>query len=185
MCTLFAGLSAARAELPKVDLHIIDMPLAQVFDVLSDEFDIQFVGDQGSRLRVSNLRLQGSSENIIEQLKTHLRIDVFTFNGNYYYAPIDERAVRLVPLADDISAEEARAALENAQLIQPGFQVSDVANGGALVLSGPVQYLALSESVLNALTVTPDEAASTPRVRRGGILESAASANGAELSSTN
>lgn len=171
-CISMLGLAgwAHASEPDQFDAYIVDMPFSAVIDTLRRDLGVQFSGDRFERRRISNLRLNGTPNDVVTEVMKNARMDAFLFNGQIYYAPIEDRAVRLIPLGDKLSADEARRALDLAGLIIPGYDVKEVANGGALVLSGPVQYLALSEGVLAAILVEPDVVADEVRVRRGGVL---------------
>ncbi|MEM9853016.1 MAG: hypothetical protein AAF841_01070 [Pseudomonadota bacterium] len=147
--------------------------MTQALDIIGQQFGIQFSGSRVDRIRVNDLKLSGDAEAVIDAVMTSARMDAFRFNGQIYYAPAAERAVRLVPLSDGITSDLAKRALADAGLIFSDFSISDVAGGSALVMSGPIQYLALAEGVLNALTAEPDAPENTVRVRRGGLLETA------------
>jgi len=161
---------AQASEDGQYDAHIIDMPFSSVLDTLRRDLGVQFAGDRFDRRRVSDLRLRGTATEVVRAVMQSAQMDSFLFNGQFYYAPIEDRAVRLFPLGDILTAAKARDALDAAGLIIPGYDVREVANGGALVMSGPVRYLALSEGVLAAVLVEPDNAVEPVRVRRGGIL---------------
>ena len=172
LISMSAGASAARAE--PIDVRIIDMPFEKALNYLEQELGIQFVGDRFVRERLVGLELNGSTEDIVDTVMQSVRMDTFNFNGQIYFSPSEERAVRLISLEGDISATQAMSALDAAGLIIPGFDVQAVADGAALALSGPVRYLAISEGVLDALSPTLDVAAGTVRMRRAGILETVA-----------
>ena len=172
VCISLLGLTggAHASEPNRFDAYIVDMSFSAVIDTLRRDLGVQFSGERYERRRVSNLRLNGTPDEVVSEVMKNARMDAFPFNGQIYYAPIEDRAVRLIPLGDKLTADEARRALQSAGLIIPGYDVKEVANGGALVLSGPVQYLAFSEGVLAAILVEPDAVADGVRVRRGGVL---------------
>lgn len=159
------------AQEAEFEAFIVDMPFSSVVDTLRRDLGVQFVGERYRRRRVSDLKLSGSREEVIDALMKHARMDAFLFNGQVYYAPLEDRAVRLVPLDENLSAERAFEALDAAGLLIPGFDVSEVSNGGALVMSGPVRYLAISEGVLAAFAVPPDVVGEPVRVRRAGVID--------------
>lgn len=157
-------------ETDRFQAYIVDMSFGNLLDILGNEMDLQFSGDRSKRIRISDLQLNGPHDQVVDTIMRQARMDHFMFNGQIYFAPIDSRAVRLIPLTDNITAAQAREALAAAGLNIPGYDITEVSNGRALVLSGPVRYLALSEGVLSALPVVPDIAEAPVRVRRGGML---------------
>lgn len=175
VCVVFGCVSAvvpAQAEYGELyEAHIIDMSVSAALDSIGRDLGLEFSGDRTDRRRIVDLSLEGTPEDVVAQIMRHAAMDSFKFGGQIYYAPESERAVRLVPL-EDISFEDAFAALDAAGLIFPDFEVTSVANGAAMVLSGPVRYLAISEGVVNAIELEPDVAEATVTIRRGGIIES-------------
>lgn len=162
----------AAADGRELDLHFINIPFTAALDILSAELDVTFTGDRSNRRRLRDLRLSGPAEDVIAQVMEKASMDAFAFNGQIHYAPIEERTVRLIPLEGGLTYARVRAALEAAGLVIPGYDITEVANGEALVLSGPVHYLAISEGVISALEPEPDVVEPEVRVRRAGILES-------------
>ena len=161
---------AAANETPVLyEAHILDMSVSAALETLGRDLGIEFSGDTNDRRRIVDLTLRGTPEVVINQIMDRAGMDAFAFGGQIYYSPESERAVRLIPL-DDITFDDAQQALAAAGLIFPGFEVTSVANGGAMVLSGPVRYLALSEGVVNAVVKEPEIAEAPITVRRGGVI---------------
>lgn len=149
---------------------VFNMPMAEALDTIGSEIDIEFSGHRSSRQRLENLYLTGTRDDIVSQLSQSMNLDAFQFNGQVHLSPIQDRTVRLIRLGD-VSSTAALSALDEAGLVVPEFDISEVADGNALVISGPVKYLAISESII--ATLQPEEIFVEPqvRVRRGGKLE--------------
>lgn len=166
-----AGLTpaAANVDTSRYEGYILNMSVSGALDALGRDLGLEFSGDRSDRRRIVDLSLGGTPDQVIAQVMDRAGMDAFAFGGQIYYSPEAERSVRLIPL-EDITFDDARAALDAAGLIFPDFEVTSVANGGALVLSGPVRYLALSEGVINAVVAEPDIVETPVKVRRGGII---------------
>lgn len=169
VCIAGAFPAAANTGEELYEAHILNMSVSAALDALGRDLGLEFSGDRNDRRRIVNLALSGTPEAVVDQIMDRAGMDAFPFGGQIYYSPESERAVRLVPL-ENITFEDAQQALAAAGLIFPDFEVTSVANGGALVLSGPVRYLALSEGVINAVSPEPDIAETPVKVRRGGII---------------
>lgn len=163
---LSAATAAVADKQNAFSAEIVDMPVATLLTVIGDEFGMEFSGEISPRHRVSRLSLNGSPDDVWKTVIDAAQLDAFEFNGQTYVSPAEERAVRLVVLGD-IDPKIALEALASADLLFSDFEVAEVANGGALVMSGPVQYLALSEAVIDAITLVPEETPPAVRVRRG------------------
>jgi type II secretory pathway component GspD/PulD (secretin) len=168
-----AQATSAGAE---YSFRIIDMPLETVLDVLGRDMDVEFMIDGSARTRVRDIEVYGTRDDIVRALMRSAGMDAFTFNGQVHVSPSEEREVRLVRLGE-VTSEAAIAALDQAGLVVPDFSISEVASGGALVLSGPIKYLAISESVIASLRAEPELAQSPVRVRRAGRLDTEGSSD--------
>lgn len=171
--------SVSASETGLYDIEIIDLPLDTVLDVVGRDLGVEFSVDGSRRQRVKNITLSGNKEAVVSGLMREIGMDSFSFNGQIYVSPADQREVRLVRLTD-VSVAQAVAALNEAGLILPDYAVSEVAGGGAVVLSGPVKYLAISEGVIASLEAQPELARQTVRIRRAGIVDTG-SAGGAAV----
>lgn len=152
------------------ELQIVNLDLSTVLGVVSQDLGIDFSITGASRRRLRDVSISGSAEDVVDQIVRQVGMDAFEFNGEVHVSPIADRAVRIVKLGD-IPAPMAKAALFEAGLLLNKFEISEIANGSALVLSGPVKYLALSEGVIASLEAPERIAAPTVRVRRAGRID--------------
>ena len=153
------------------EAEIVDLPLRTALTVLGRDLGVEFTIDGADRRRIRDLRLSGNGEEAVAALMEAAGMDAFAFNGQVFVSPIEARGVRLVRL-DDVGADAALDALDAAGLLDPAFSVSAVADGSALVLSGPVKFLALSEGVVSSLRASPVDESPQVRVRKAGKLVS-------------
>ena len=169
----FQGMANTPAPTGEGLYYFANAPLTEVLDLLSEDFGVDFSVEGVARQRVRDLEVGGQFNEILERVSRATDMDVFAFNGMVHVSPQSSREVRLVRLGD-VSVSSAWKALEEAGLIQDRFDVSEVAGGGALVMSGPVKYLAIAESVVATLESDPEVREPAVRIRRGGRLEVAA-----------
>lgn len=151
-------------------VYFVDAPLDLALRILGRDLGVEFALAGSPRQRLRDLTFAGAKEEVIAQLLAETGMDGFAFNGQVHISPQTLREVRLVRLGD-VPAPQAMTALKDAGLLLPEFDVTEVAGGGAIVLSGPVKYLALSESIIASLVAEPAVVATPVRVRRAGKLE--------------
>jgi len=152
-------------------VYFADVPLGLALDVIGRDLGVEFALESSQRLRVRDLALSGTPDKVVSELFREIGMDAFQFNGQVFVSATDTREVRFIRLGQ-LTPKRAIAALEAAGLLIPDFEINEVADGKAVVLSGPVKYLAISESVIASLDAEPATAQSAVRIRKGGILES-------------
>lgn len=159
-----------QIQAEQYDVIIFDLSIADSLDRIGSDIGVEFTGHRTTRRRINSERFSGTRDEIVDQVAATLDLDAFLFNGQVHLSPAEERAVRLIRLGD-VSARAARAALDAAGLVIPSFDISEVADGGALVLSGPIEYLAISESIIATLEPEEEFVAPQVKVRRGNRLD--------------
>ncbi|MGD1881451.1 MAG: secretin N-terminal domain-containing protein [Paracoccaceae bacterium] len=177
------GSGALQAEAPKtcpsgvcekplatveLSLKVLDMPLPDFFALLQVESGERIVPAPEVRGRVADLDLTGTPEDMIAAVATQNDLSWFRYDGAYYVSRKRDAITRLVPL-QDLSTEEAHKSLADSGLATGDGRIVAVAGGNALSVSGPPDYVAFAEAILE---LTKTSAPSTPetsviRVRRG------------------
>lgn len=150
--------------------RVINMPLADFLVLLSEDSGARMSQPDGLRGIVSNTRLMGDVNAILNTLSAAHGLDWFVFNGVYHVSSKADAVTRLVPL-NDLNIVQARAALERSGLSLDGKYINTAANETALAVYGGRSFIGIVEAIL---AVTPGTAAvqatdSAIRVRRGSI----------------
>ncbi|MEM8978510.1 MAG: hypothetical protein AAGD04_03440 [Pseudomonadota bacterium] len=166
----FVGTTPTVAPAQGYSVYFADAPLSLALSVVERDLGVEFSVEGSQRHRIKNLSISGSPNDVIAALMEETGHSSFEFNGQIFVSPSDEREVRLIRL-QEINAEMAVSALDEAGLILDDFDITQVANGKALVVSGPVKYLAIAESVIASVVVEPESVEPPVRVRRGGRLD--------------
>jgi type II secretory pathway component GspD/PulD (secretin) len=155
----------------KYSVYFADMPLSVALSVIGRDLGIDFSTDGIGRARIRDVELSGTPSAVIDGLMEEAGMQAFAFNGQTFVSPADESEVRLIQLTN-LRPEHVFEALEEAGLLFPEYDITQVAGGKAMVFSGPIKYLALSESVIASLEAKPIVAETPVRVRRAGRLDS-------------
>ncbi len=169
----------ASEQVGKYSVYFADMPLSVALTIMGRDLGLDFSADGIGRTRIRDVELSGTPGAVIDELMEETGMQAFAFNGQVFVSPADESEVRLIQLTN-LTPEHVLEALEEAGLLIPEYDITQVAGGKAMVLSGPIKYLALSESVIASLEAKPIVAEQPVRVRRAGVLDSDRVANVSE-----
>lgn len=168
-------LGGGATEQPESDfdayaMYLSDAPLNLALSVIGRDLGVEFMIETSPRRRVRDVMLEGPPDQVIDDLMSAIGMESFQFNGQVFVSALEDREVRLIRL-DGVTPSQAKAALGEAGLLVDRFDIAEVAEGQALVLSGPIKYLAISESIIASLLERDTVAVEPVRVRRAGKLE--------------
>ncbi|MEJ6402706.1 hypothetical protein [Yoonia sp. 2307UL14-13] len=150
------------------EYKILDMPMDALFSMLQGETGQRIVVAPGVRGRVSQIDLSGSAEEMIAAVAQQNDLEWFSYDEAFYVSRSTEATTRLIPL-EGLTSEVARQSLDESGLLSPTARINSVADGNALSISGPPEYVALAEAILKVTGAPSEEASeqSVVRVRRG------------------
>ncbi|MEL6639701.1 MAG: hypothetical protein AAFN63_03735 [Pseudomonadota bacterium] len=158
----------AAPDLCCLNYRIISMPLSDFLVLLSEDSGARLSQPDGLRGIISNTRLIGDVNTILNTLSAAHGLDWFAFNGVYHISSKADAVTRLVPL-NDLSVTQARAALERSGLSLDGKYIDTAANETALAVYGGSSFVGIVEAILAVTPGTAEVQAteSAIRIRRG------------------
>jgi hypothetical protein len=163
------GDTTARTIAPgALDYRVIDMPIGAFFTMLQADSGQKIAATPDVTGYIKNTRLSGSVAAIVGQVAAGHDLETFAYDGVLHVSRAVDDVTQLVPL-EGLPADRAARALRDSGLSLDGDRVKTVADGNALLVSGPPDYIAIAKAIL---VVTPSVAETYParsaiRVRRG------------------
>jgi len=167
------GIMSEEIAVVEYDYLVLSQPVSAFLNGLSRDSGVRIAASQGVRGRIIDRRLTGSISDILDDIAAGMDLDWFRFNDIYYVSGRSEATARMTRLGD-LDSEDALSALEAAGLLMDRYSVSVTAEGSAIALAGPPQYLAFAESVIEAIPseiIEPREIEERSVVVRRGIEE--------------
>jgi hypothetical protein len=150
------------------DYRVIDMPIGAFFTMLQADSGQRIAATPDVAGYIRNTRLTGSVDAIVGQVAAKHDLEIFAYDGVLHVSRAVDDVTQLVPL-EGLPSDRAARALRDSGLSLDGDRVKTVADGNALLISGPPDFIAIAKAIL---VVTPAVAETYPvrsaiRVRRG------------------
>jgi hypothetical protein len=151
-----------------LDYRVIDMPIGAFFTMLQADSGQKMTAMPDVAGYIKNTRLTGSVDAIMGQVAAKHDLEIFAYDGVLHVSRAVDDVTQLVPL-EGLPSDRAARALRDSGLSLDGDRVKTVADGNALLISGPPDFIAIAKAIL---VVTPAVAETYParsaiRVRRG------------------
>lgn len=157
------------AEHSPTRYYIIDQRLPEVFQMLERDTGVQIHITGAVSGRVRRARLDGSVEEVVEQLASEHSLVFFVHGSTIYVSEADKSTMRLVNI-DGLSDERISTALTETGLHFSPDDMRLSSNEAILTLKGPPRKLAFAEAVIESLpddSIAPRSLMRTVRIRRG------------------
>lgn len=160
--------TAEPAKPETLDYHVLDMPIPAFFKMLQADSGQKISATPDVAGHIKDARLTGTAHDIMLQVSAAHSLDVFAYDGVIHVSRDADAVTQLVPL-EGLPSDRASLALQQSGLSLDGNRIKTVADGNALLISGPPDYVAIAKAIL---VVTPPvaetyQARSAVRVRRG------------------
>ncbi len=157
--------SVASASNEKaVEYNILELPVVEFFETLQwDTGQRIIVGTEISGV-LRNEDLSGTAAEIVNQVTAEHGLDWFAYDGIIHISRADDDITKFIPL-EGYSAERAITSLGESGLSSEFGVFKPVAEGAAISISGPPEFVAIAEAILELTQANPEHAA--VRVRRG------------------
>ena len=175
MLTLAEGVAAQSPVAETFDYLVIRQESSALFEALARDLGLRLDLSDGVHGTLSDRRLTGTRDEVLEAATIDLGLDWFIFNGVLYVSDRTDALTRIVRMGD-LKPEKVMTVLTDSGLAIDGLDVESSAGGTALALSGPPKLLALAEAIIEGIPPAPvDRVAETPArivtVRRGNEAE--------------
>jgi hypothetical protein len=154
-----------------LDYLIVRESTAAVFDVISGDLELRLDLSDKVSGSLSDMRLSGTRDEILNALAAELGLDWFIFNGVIYVSGRTEALTRIVRLGD-LGPAKVVVTLAESGLPTDKLSIEPSADGLAIAVSGPPKLLALAEAMIEGIprSVVANRVEASPhtvKVRRG------------------
>lgn len=145
---------APTIEDRKIDYRVVNLRAADFFALLAQDVGLRvdISGKVTGRLR--NVRISGTTADVLDQISNMLSLDWFEFNGVIYISSREQATTRIIRLGD-LTADDTYDALEESGLKLARYPIQVASEGTALAISGPPKMLALAEAVIESIPPAP------------------------------
>ncbi|MEM9797293.1 MAG: hypothetical protein AAF919_12430 [Pseudomonadota bacterium] len=148
---------------------VVEAEIRAVLQVLATDTGQRIEVARGVSGRVADLELIGPTNAIFEALAEEAGLDWFVFDGVGYVSPESDGTSRLIRLGD-LGYDQTVTALDDAGLIFARYPVRSVADGTAIVVSGPPKMVGKVEALIESLPSPKAPPSFHIRERRGGAF---------------
>jgi hypothetical protein len=169
------GVDAETPTVEMLDYLVVRQASSALFEALARDLELRLDLSDGVHGTLSDRRLTGTREEVLEAAAKDLGLDWFIFNGVLYVSDGTEALTRIVRMGD-LKPEKVMTVLAESGLETERLDVESSAGGTALALSGPPKLLALAEAIIEGIPPPPvDRVVESPArivtVRRGNAAE--------------
>lgn len=156
------------------DYFIMNQPLSGFLSDLVEDAKLRMQIEDGIQGRLRTKRLQGTPDEILDDLAADGEIDWFKYNTVYYVSRKSQAITRIIRLGD-LSVNVLKRTLEEAGLDVKAYPLLPNYENSAATLTGPPKFIAIVEGLVNSIPEASPEVpdvqySATVRVRRAGIL---------------
>lgn len=155
-----------------VHIDVINAKLPELLLIIANLTEEQVEVSAAVNTRLSATQYRGNIRDVLQQLSQEENLEWFAFNGVYYVSDASETTSRLIRLSN-ASYGEATRLLRDAGIGSDSLKKVEVADGAAIVLTGPPKLIAFGEAIIHSLPAAPALSNKTPqiRIRRGTAVE--------------
>ena len=122
-------------------------PLKQVLKDFADSFGVRLV-TSGTLSGTSDGWIRADSANaFLDRLAVKYKLQWFVYNNKLYVSPISENVIKRIEISQD-SAMDLKRALKGLGLLEEKFGWGEMNDEGAILISGPRQYVNLVQSLI-------------------------------------
>lgn len=132
------------------DYFIVNQDVTDFLKDLGRDTRSRFQTSPKVRGRLQSAEFSGSVESIMNDVATRLDLDWFKYNSVIFVSDKSEALTRMIRLGD-LSLQDAMTELDTSGLLFDEFPVTAAAEDTALLVTGPPQFLALVESVIEGI----------------------------------
>ncbi|WP_028957532.1 hypothetical protein [Sulfitobacter sp. 20_GPM-1509m] len=158
------------------DYFVLKISVPDFLDLLARDGSLRLDVTQRVRGTITDMRLTGTVNMILDRVCDVYALDWFAFNGVIHISARSEAMTRLIRLGD-LDSESAIEVLQEAGLALEHYPIRTTAERSTIAMSGPPRMLALAEAVIESI---PDRSVDIPVprsakrsiiVRRGTEIE--------------
>ena len=165
------GTASQTPAAATLDYLVVRQDSSALFEDLARDLGLRLDLSDGVHGTLSDRRLIGTRDEVLEAATKDLGLDWFIFNGVLYVSDRTEALTRIVRMGD-LKPEKVMTVLADSGLATERLDIESSASGTALALSGPPKLLALAEAMIEGIPPTPvdrvaDATARIVTVRRG------------------
>ncbi|TLP55332.1 hypothetical protein FEE96_22935 [Parasedimentitalea maritima] len=155
-----------------VQIKVIDSRVQELLQLVSTLTEEQVEISSAVNTRLTSTNYHGTIRDVLTQLSREAKIEWFQFNGIYYVSDTSETTSRIIRLSK-MSYDEAARLLSEAGITASSLRKIEVADGAAIVLTGPPKLIAFGEAIIQSLPAdtVPLKKQSLIRIRRGTEIE--------------
>jgi len=162
--TQLANASASAIAATTTEYSIVEMSLQDFFNTLQWDTGQRVVVGPDVAGTLRNEVLAGTALEIINEITTRHALNWFAYDGVIHVSRSQDDVTKFIPL-EGISAAHAVMTLDQSGLSSEFGVFKPIADGAAVSISGPPEFVSIAEAILTLTPTSPEHSAI--RVRRG------------------